>query len=291
MRPRALLGLLVTLACEPSVVDAVKEPVPVDRAGSASGGSGDSGGDVGTSGEGGSGAGLPSPLAVSLLHRYTFDGEGEIALDSRGAAHGQVVGTTLGGDGTLPLAGARTGQFLNLPNGLVSGLTDATFESWLTWEGGNAWQRVFDFGSNSAGVEDEQGPSGRSYIFLTTSTTSDTAQPPGPMRLAYSQGGPEDEDLCNASAPLPIDAATHVAVVIDSGAQTMSLYQDGALLAQCPLTRPLSAISDENNWLGHSNFEADVDLSATYDEFRIYDAALTESQIADSFAAGPNAGR
>lgn len=289
MRRLALTSLLFALGCDPSVVDAVLEPVSAG-AGSAGGGSAgtDPGGEAGANGGEAGNATRPSPLAVSLLHRYRFDGEGDLALDSRGAAHGKVEGTTLTGDGGLTLAGARSAQFLNLPNGLVSGLTDATFETWLTWHGGNAWQRIFDFGSNTAG-EDVQGTSGRSYLFFTASTAADTDQPPGRMRLAYSQSGPEDEELCNAPAPLPIDTPTHLAVVIDSGAQTAALYQDGALVAECPLSRPLSALSDVNNWLGRSNFERDVDLSGRYDEFRVYAAALDAQQIAESFAAGPDA--
>jgi hypothetical protein len=69
----------------------------------------------------------------------------------------------------------------------------------------------------------------------------------------------------------------------------MTLYQDGGLLLACVLARPLSSIDDVNNWLGHSNFSADVDLSASYDEFRIYGAALTASEINASFMAGPDA--
>jgi hypothetical protein len=69
----------------------------------------------------------------------------------------------------------------------------------------------------------------------------------------------------------------------------MTLYQDGELVKDCTLARPLSAIDDVNNWLGHSNFSADVDLDGIYDEFRIYGAALTAEQLADSFKAGPDA--
>lgn len=285
MRTVASFAFVFALACDANVVDAVREPVPLaPSGGSTAGGTG--GGATG--GEGGSPP-SESPLGVSILHRYSFTGEGDVALDSRGAAHGQVVATTLAGDGTLPLAGLRSGQYLNLPNHIVSGLTDATFEVWLTWEGGSGWQRIFDFGSNSAG-EDTPGPTGISYLFLAASTPPDTArQLPAMMRLTYSQNGVEDEEVCDAPGPLPTFALTHVAVVISRERGTAALYQDGALLVECRMSRPLSAINDVNNWLGHSNFEADVDLTGRYDEFRIYDAALGASEIAASFAAGPNA--
>lgn len=70
----------------------------------------------------------------------------------------------------------------------------------------------------------------------------------------------------------------------------MSIYQSGSLVADCVLAHPLSAIDDVNNWLGHSNYVADVDLAGTFDEFRIYSAALTASELSESFSAGPDAG-
>jgi Concanavalin A-like lectin/glucanases superfamily len=263
-KPWLFLLLLGAVGCDPNVVDAVREPVPVPVP-------------------------VPvSPLESSLIHRYSFDGDGNAVLDSKGAAHGQLFGAKLAGTGALPLAGGRTGEYVNLPNGIVSGLHDATFEAWLTWNGGGSWQRIFDFGGSTAG--EDMPSAGSSYLFLTTASSADTAQMvPAGLRVAYSQNGVANEDLCYGSAPFPIGVATHVAVVIDPAAETMSLYRDGALVSECPLTRPLSAIDDVNNWLGHSNFSADVDLSASYDEFRIYAAALTASEITDSFAAGPDA--
>jgi hypothetical protein len=230
-----------------------------------------------------------SPLASSLIHRYSFDGEGARVLDSKGAAHGDAVGGALLGDGQLALAGERSGQFVDLPNGIISGLSSATFEAWLTWQGGGDWQRIFDFGSSSAG-EGAPGPSGTSYLFLTTESAADpTRVSPRALRAAYSQNGVNDEEICHGPAAFPIGVATHVALVIDPTSESMTLYQDGALLVACVLARPLASIDDVNNWLGHSNFSADVDLAASYDEFRIYGAALTANEINASFMAGPDA--
>jgi hypothetical protein len=274
MKTRAWLPLslaLGALGCDAQVVDAVREPPPVQKPP-----------DPPDPPE------PPSPLETSLIHRYSFDGSGSVALDSKGAAHGPLVGVKLAGAGNLPLAGERTGQYVNLPNGFVSGLEDATFEAWLTWQGGGLWQRIFDFGSSTGG-EDVAG-SGIRYLFLTTASAPDTVRDlPSALRVAYSQNGVLDEDICQGREPFPIGMPTHVAVVVDHTQQTLALYQNGEQLAQCSLSRPLSAIDDVNDWLGHSNFAADVDLSGTYDEFRVYSAPLSAEQLADSFAAGPDA--
>jgi len=42
----------------------------------------------------------------------------------------------LTGTGSLVLAGGTTDQFVDLPNGIIKSLTNATFEVWLTWAGG-----------------------------------------------------------------------------------------------------------------------------------------------------------
>jgi len=257
--------LLGPSACEPSVVDAVEAPAPVV---------------------------LPepvSPRASALLHRYRFDGDGSRVVDSKGAAHGEAVGVALSGTGELALAGERSAQYVELPNGLISGLSSATIEVWLTWHGGGAWQRIFDFGSSSAG-EGEPGATGTSYLFLTTESTNDSVRGlPGALRAAYSLNGVDDEDICHGPAPFPIGTPTHVALVIAPERESMALYLDGSLLADCFLARPLSAIDDVNDWLGRSNFVADVDLGGSYDELRIHAAALTADQLADSFTAGPDA--
>ena len=274
------LLLLGAVACDPNVVDVVREPMPV--------------------------VGPPemtpvSPLESSLIHRYSFDGDGTEALDSKFSAHGEIFGSSLSGNGTVPLAGAKTLQYVDLPNRLVSGLTDATFEAWLTWNGGAPWQRIFDFGS-SLGGEDPYPPaeappdrptifSGKTYLFLTTNAGVDSTRPhPAGMRVAFSRSGVVNEEVCYASdQPFPKGGEHHVAVVVDADAETMALYQDGALVDRCALTHPLSAIDDVNNWLGRSNYTDDADLDGEYDEFRIYGAALSDAEIAESFRAGPDA--
>lgn len=266
-----LLGVLGALGCEPNVVDAVREPAVMPSASVP----------------------LPipmvNPLETSLFHRYSFDGETNAVFDSKGGAHGQAVGVTLPGTGQLPLAGEQSRQFVDLPNYLVSGLIDATFELWLTWAGGAAWQRIFDFG-NSDGGEGTPG-GGTSYLFLTPATSVDSTRniPQPVMRLAYSKNGITEEEVCDSAKILPVDAPTHLAVVIERAEESVKLYQDGVLVGDCTLSQPLAALDDVNNWLGQSNFQADAEFAGKYDEFRIYNAALTAEQIVASFDAGPNA--
>ena len=140
-----------------------------------------------------------SPGAVEcsgLVHRYSFDGVGATVLDSIGAAHGSVVNAALTGQGSLTLVGAMGGeaQYVVLPHGLLRELHDATFEAWVNWAGSaahdgtrTAWQRIFDFGEGTSGIEGEQASGGdaRSYLFLTP----ETARKAGDLALKGAKAG------------------------------------------------------------------------------------------------------
>jgi hypothetical protein len=235
------------------------------------------------------GCGLPetrsaecSALAAVLRHRYRFDGTGAIAFDSVSGADGMIVNAMLDGSSTLPLAGGTTNQYVDLPDGIVSALSNATFEVWLSWRGGSAWQRIFDFGTSNGGAG-SQG-SGVSYIFLTPQSSSSMG---AALRGAFSLSGSANEEVVLGSAALDTDVLRHVAlVVVDQSA--LRLYVDGVLLQSAAFGGSLADIDDVNNWLGRSQFGNDAEIDATYHEVRIYDAALTDQQIEASFDMGPD---
>jgi len=239
-----------------------------------------------------------------LVHRYSFDGVGTTVVDSIGTADGTVVGAALTGQGSLTLVGQAGGpaQYVLLPHGLLRELHDATFEAWINWAGSAAhdgtrtpWQRIFDFGAGTTGVEGEQASGGDplSYIFLTPQTAPRTATEVVSTRVAYQV--PHDtqsvslETVVNTS-PLPVDVDTHVGVVIDSSAHRMSLFVNGAIASATDLVQddPLSYVYDVNDWLGRSQFPADDGFSGAFLEFRIYSVALTAAQIQSSYDAGPD---
>src|SRR5262249_4355298 len=212
----------------------------------------------------------------AILHRYSFkEAPGAtVAVDSVGGADGNVIGmAAFTGDGRLNLFGG----YVDLPNGLISGLYSATFEAWLTWNGGGNWQRIFDFGDNSNG-ENNQG-TGLTYVMLTPQDLS------GVLHFAISTNA---EQTTVWNGPLPIGQQTHVAVTYDFISGSASLFVNGQLVANGSALIPLSAIRDINVWLGRSNWP-DPPLNATFQEFRVYGGALPPELIAASYAAGPDA--
>jgi hypothetical protein len=230
------------------------------------------------------GCGAADTLPLCLRHRYSFNGMGAVATDSTGDADGDVIGTTLAGDGTLVLAGVASDQYVDLPAGIISELgVSATIEAWVTWTGAGApWQRIFDFGSSdqAAGLQG----TGVTYLFVTPSNSINTD-----LRAAYTTGGPPVERVVNAPTPLPFTVAIQVAVVIDGAAQTLALYQGGALIGTAATgDTTLTLLNDVNNWIGRSQFAPDEEFQGVLDEVRIYSAARSAAQIAADVAAGPN---
>lgn len=216
-----------------------------------------------------------------LVHRYSFSeasGATEVT-DSVGTANGALVGGASTDGSVLTLDG--TTGYVNLPNDLISTLTNATFETWLTWTGPQTqqWSRAFDFGSSVEG-EDATG-NGQSFIFFTPRGGSSLA------RVGFNPANGSPQLDLDAPVSLTSGQAVHVVVSYDVPAGVARIYLNGVRVATGVTTTPLNVITYANNWIGRSQYN-DPYFTGTYDEFRIYDGALSDSAVAASFAAGPN---
>jgi hypothetical protein len=227
------------------------------------------------------------PIRDALEHRYSFAGTTSTVRDPISGADANLVGVAAPTDGAVSLG---RGQYVNLPNHLVSTLTSVTLEAWITWAGGAEWQRVFDFGDDVTMVEGDSG-TGRTYLFLTP------VLPEGPdgqvARVTFQGPDAKREFVLNATRPLPGGRLLHVAVTFDDATKTLALYIDGVLDAQktratTDIPVSLASLNDINCWLGRSQYSADANFGGSMDEFRIYSAALLPEQIALSYALGPD---
>jgi hypothetical protein len=228
-------------------------------------------------------------LKNALVHRYDFEGTGTVVTDRVGSAHGSVKGgaslSQVGGKGAVALGGGSAGAYVDLPNGLVSALTNATVEAWITWGGGDGWQRIFDFGDSTNATPEDNPANGMSYLFLTPST----AATGGMMRGVYSlDGGADTAETRVEAAAITAQVLTQVALVIDSAGGKLILYVDGASVGEQAFVGKLASINDVNVWLGRGQYDADPEMTGTFHDFRIYKAVLTPLQIATSFAGGPD---
>lgn len=164
------------------------------------------------------------------------------------------------------------GQFTTMPSGIVSSIspdgTSFTIEAWVYWKGGGAYQRIFDFGfgTNTDG-----------YMYLTPSNGSGVA-------FGFKIPGHAERQIVAAGAPLPSNAWSHVAIVIDygynDGFSTPSgflyvngnrvtfggMYDNGTGLSYYPSNL---ANASETNWLGHPRSIFDPYFNGIIDELRI----------------------
>jgi hypothetical protein len=212
------------------------------------------------------------------VHRYGFDGQGTVLRDSMGSADGSVVAAQLTGDGLLRLPGGAA--YVELPGGLLSQQESATLEFWLAWEGDSSRhdERIFHFGNDTA---EASGASIDSAFFLSPAY-EDTK----PRVRFRDQSGAESQLF--SWRVFPERRTTHVVVVLDAANHSMAFHIDGESLGSIPWNQTLAELRDDNVWLGRSQQRPDVNLSATFDEFRIYDRALTTEQIEQNFTNGPD---
>jgi arabinan endo-1,5-alpha-L-arabinosidase len=206
---------------------------------------------------------------------YTFNTD---AREHRGLYNGTLQNkASITNDSTrgnvLNLDGVT--NFVTLANPVANSSTIAT---WVKWNGGSAWQRVFDFGTDTT-----------NYYFLTPMDSN------GKMRFAITTNGNGGEQQINATTALPTNSWCHVAVTLD-GSQGL-LYLDGvpvgtnSNLKIRPWQTAWESAQDgvaQTNAVGKSKFAGDPLFSGRIDSFRIFSRALSASEIQSIAYAHPS---
>lgn len=220
-------------------------------------------------------AAVPSTESAPYL-RYDFSGHGTEVQDRSGFRHARIVGDAqLDGSGRLTLDG---NDYVDMPNGTLSRLTDASIVVWFEWSGGNCWHRVFDFGSNDGGEERV----GRAItsLFFTPSTC-----PEERGLLMVELGGRQGTLQAGTIQP---GRLVQIAFTYNSRTRDVRLFQDGAWVDAGTAAFTLGQINDVNSWLGRSQWVQDQNARIRYDELRIYDRALSPNEIMRLARLGPN---
>ncbi|MGO4787146.1 LamG-like jellyroll fold domain-containing protein [Paenibacillus sp. 2KB_20] len=201
--------------------------------------------------------------AGPLLLNYPFsENEGGSVLDSSdNGFHGKVLGGAQWNEKSRQGGGmdfGGTDGYIELPS-RVTDTEDFTFAAWVYWKGGAPWQRVLDVGNGLA-----------RHMFLTPSQHSGVLQ--------FTLHGSEGDQSLLSKAPLPSHEWTHVAVTLQGN--TGKLYVNGQVVASGDHMKlnPNELLATEA-YLGKSRFAADPYFNGSLDEVRIYNEALTDSEI------------
>ncbi len=225
---------------------------------------------------------------TGLISRYQL--KGDVRDWSRNNLHAIIQGTdfrfipdSLFGN-VLALSG-ESETYVSIPGEAVSGEESLTITGWIWLRDAKPGQVFFDFGKN-----------GSSHI---SAAPAGTKEKPG-LLTAFVAGS---KDYTTKSDAVPLNKWSHLAVVIDIPAKTMSTYLNGTLVVEVKdvaleLSQLFDTDSKKNNqlYVGKPISGEKAFLNAKLADFRIYRIPLTQRQIARIYytalrGSNPQAGR
>ncbi|WP_016956598.1 LamG-like jellyroll fold domain-containing protein [Catenovulum agarivorans] len=166
-----------------------------------------------------------------------------------------VYGAAIEGDYAVKLNGSS--QFIQLPAGIANH-DQLTIATWVKWNGGEAEQRIFDFGNEAS-----------DSISLTPKSAA------GPMQLKVAHAG-QVQTL--DSALINTGQWVHLTIVFADG--KVKIYQDTMLMAETSnMSIKLQDISPVANFIGRGQDHTANFFNGSIDDLRLYNYALSESEI------------
>lgn len=223
------------------------------------------------------------PLLVGLVAYYKCDeSDGDILSDSSGLGHHGTLhgGASLGSPGkvgkglTLPKSGS---SYAWLPAEVFAGRKNVTVATWVQVSSLDAWARIFDTGIDAK--VDAAPTTATKYMGLTAKSSNTNN-----LRFFISVDGFLNEQSLNASSALSTGVWQHVAIVLEESSSQGRLYLDGTLAASDGTSlQPDDLGALDYAFLGKSQFSVDPYFDGMIDEFRVYDRALSASEVQDLY--------
>ncbi|MCQ2394151.1 MAG: LamG domain-containing protein [Kiritimatiellae bacterium] len=225
--------------------------------------------------------------ADDLIHRWSFNGN---LTDSVSGRSGTSSGTIGWNDADHPTAvslpgGARGSSGIDLgANNFPLENGPLTIELWARQDGIQNWARIFDIGLDNT-------------CYLLMSWTQGTTFNNDRVELESVSTQTVYQDA--TMAPYELGTMYHISMTLtpqpngyvkftwakrDVKTGDVLKSYSGQSVHQW---RPLQ-LAPWHFWLGRSQYTADNDAQATYDEVRIWKAALTEAQLTTSAKNGPD---
>ncbi|MCX6345300.1 MAG: hypothetical protein NT018_09550 [Armatimonadetes bacterium] len=159
-------------------------------------------------------------------------------------------------------------SYVSVPSGIVLGLTNFSIATWVKLTTVATNMRIFDFGTSAT-----------NYMELTPKHSDTNGV------LQYVIRTPGTVNTVSGAAALPTGSWQHVAIT-RSGI-TNTLYRNGVQVGQITRTlSPNSLTSTTINRIGDSQTSAHPHLDGLVDDFRIYNKALTATEITNLYNAG-----
>ncbi len=218
----------------------------------------------------------PPSGAELLLHYDMKDVNGTVIPDQKGnfdgvwrnANNAEWIGTDEAG--VISFTGGSTSSYIELPGGILNGLTSITVSALMNWSGKQPVEWLYALGRPTTETH---------YLYFTPRYNSDNT-----ARFGLATNGWRNEVSARASFTLPANQWKLVTTVMDGANQTLWLYVDGVLVATgstngITLSQILAA-TGSSGYIGRSFYVADPYFGGMIADFRIYDGALTATEVA-----------
>lgn len=174
--------------------------------------------------------------------------------------------STTNKSGETALSLRNGNSFLQLPSTIAS-RNQMTISFWLKRYGASntQWERVFDFGNST-----------NQYLFFTPNAGDNT------IRFEMKNNGPVE--TLTYKKQLTSSTWSHFTISLDADKGTATMYIDGqAVATKDNFTVRPSDFAPVCNYIARSQFDADPLLKCYLDDFRIYNYAMNDEEVADLF--------
>ena len=230
-----------------------------------------------------------APETPALVHRYSFNGSWDDAVEGGPVAVPVGDATLDENNETCTMSNTTDGShndYVHFGANFLPVNGQVTLEFWFTENTAQNWHRLFHTGPGDTDLimfALRQGGTATVPVMRMTSLNGNTSNVAGTMQ-ALTSGTPY-----------------YVAVVLktiqtERGGTTATAYLYNATTHELLGTASVDArdyslkdFTQDDFFLGDSHVWGDADAKMSVDEFRVWNVAFTESMIAASVAAGPDA--
>ncbi|MBR6733778.1 MAG: hypothetical protein IKL96_05195 [Kiritimatiellae bacterium] len=230
-----------------------------------------------------------APETPALVHRYSFNGSWDDAVEGGPAAVPVGDAVLDENNETCTMSNTTEGNkndYVHFGANFLPVNGQATLEFWFTENTAQNWSRLFHTGPSDTDLllfALRQGGTTTVPVLRMTSLNGDTSNKPGTMK-ALTSGTPYY--VAVVLKPIQTERGGTTATAYLYNATTHELIGTASTDAR---DYSLKDFTQNDFFLGNSYVWNDPDAKMSVDEFRVWNVAFTESMIAASVAAGPDA--
>ncbi|HTU64125.1 MAG TPA: LamG-like jellyroll fold domain-containing protein, partial [Polyangiales bacterium] len=223
--------------------------------------------------------GPPPPAALPQpIHRYEFEGEARVALDSIGGAHGELQGRAyMAGMGEVQLGGMYEDAVV-LPPRIMMGVQSFTMLGWMVPRTEECTQRLFEFIYYREGQQRTQ----VSALYLAPYACPDSRPAVGYLTERGITNVVSDQALNGAREQVLLGA------MYDANTQELALIVNGVIAQRATAMIQPRELTASQGSLGRSSPEGESPFGSSIAEFRIYNQTLDETTLAEIARRGPD---